>query len=169
MVKKIKPSIKLPSLIMLVGLPASGKTTFSSTIDDQIVNIVRINQDEIRAKGKCEELFSQATKNGKTVILDRCNLALNERKYWLDMNLGKNKVWCIYFNATVEECKWRIKNRLNHPTVKAFAGEKIIDCQKSKLINPVLTEGFDELYTVGSFKEANQFLLKNRMQSISHY
>ena len=160
LVKKIKPSIKLPSLIILVGLPASGKSTFSSTIDDQIVNIVRVNQDELRAKGKCEELLSQATKQGKTVILDRCNLAKDERKYWLDMNLGKNKVWCIYFNATVEECKWRIKNRLNHPTVKTFAGEKIIDCQKAKLIDPEMSEGFDELHTISSFKESNQFLLK---------
>ena len=73
-----------------------------------------INQDEIRKKGKCEELFSSLTKTNNTVILDRCNLSKDERKYWLELNLGKGAIWCLYFNATVEECKWRIKNRMNH-------------------------------------------------------
>lgn len=158
--KKTRSLVKLPSLIVLMGLPASGKSTFSTTMCDQLCNVVRVNQDEIRSKGKCEELLSQLTKQGKTVILDRCNLSKSDRKYWVDLNLGKNKIWCIYFNATVEECKWRIKNRLNHPTVKPHSGEKIIDCQKSKLDNPQKTEGFDEIYTISSFKESNQWLLK---------
>lgn len=162
--KKFAPKMKLPSLIMLVGLPASGKTTFSKTIEDQIIGIQRINQDEIRTKGKCEDLFSKHTKSTQTVILDRCNLSVSERKYWLDMSnnsSNEKNVWCIYFASNPEECKWRIKNRKNHPTVTdGIQGIRLIENISHTLQVPGMNEGFSHIHIIESFKDANILLLK---------
>jgi atypical dual specificity phosphatase len=147
-------------VFLLVGLPASGKSTFSTIVEDQINNIVRINQDEMRSKKHCEDVFSQNTKKGKTVIVDLCNMTKAERKAWMDMNLGKGKVWFIYFNATAEECKWRIAHRKDHPTVRAEGGARIVGAQAKRLEEPTIDEGFDKLLYVPSFKESNQLLLK---------
>lgn len=155
---KKRSDIKLPSLVMLVGLPASGKSTFSKVVEDQILNITRVNQDEIRTKGRCDEMVGSLTKR-QTVLLDRCNLSREERKYWLSLNMGA-KPWCIHFNASPEECKWRIKYRTDHPTVRAHSGGRIIDGMIKKLDVPAMDEGFDKIITVSSFKEANQLLLK---------
>jgi atypical dual specificity phosphatase len=158
---KIVSKMKLPPLIMLVGLPASGKTTFSTIIMNQIKGIERINQDEIRIKGKCEELFSKLTKGKGTVILDRCNQTKEERKYWLSLNNSSEKnVWCIFFNCSPEECKWRIKNRKDHPTVKAEQGERIVDNVAKTLEEPTLNEGFTKIDIITSFKESNDLLMK---------
>ncbi|VBB18761.1 dual specificity phosphatase [Yasminevirus sp. GU-2018] len=161
-IKKVKPSIKLPSVVMMVGLPASGKSTTSKIIAEQLDNVEIVSQDDIREKGMCEELFSKYTKkSGTTVILDRCNPTVEERRYWLDMNLSSDKnVWCIYFDSNIEECKWRIKNRTDHPTVKASQGERIVENVAKSLVPPSLKEGFTKIEVIRSFKDANNFLLK---------
>lgn len=154
--------IKLPTVMMMVGLPASGKSTFTKIIHDQIVNIERISQDEIRTKGACEDLFSKFTKSRETtVLLDRCNPNKEERKYWLSLNTGSDKnVWCIFFDSNVEECRWRIKNRTDHPTVKPHQGERIVENVAGILEEPTLDEGFSHIERICSFKDANQLLLK---------
>jgi atypical dual specificity phosphatase len=146
---------------MLVGLPASGKSTFAKTIHDQIANVERINQDEMRKKGMCEDLMSKYTKQkNTTVILDRCNVTKKERKYWLSLNLSESKdIWCIYFNSTAEECKWRIKHRKDHPTVQPHQGERIVEAVAEILEEPEISEGFTKIDCIESFKEANQMLL----------
>lgn len=161
-IQKKTAKIKMPSIMMMVGLPASGKSTFSKTIHDQIVNTERISQDEIRTKGACEELFSKFTKSrNSTVLLDRCNPNKEERKYWLSLNTGSDRnIWCVFFDSNVEECRWRIKNRTDHPTVKQHQGERIVENVAGLLEEPTLDEGFSHIERVCSFKEANQLLLK---------
>lgn len=79
-----KPTIKLPPLIMFVGYPASGKSTLALSIEQSHQNVIRINQDDIRQKNKCEEMVGKNIKN-HIVLLDRCNLTKDERKYWLSL------------------------------------------------------------------------------------
>jgi gluconate kinase len=159
--KKIQAKIKLPGVIMMVGLPASGKTTFAKIVHEQIQGIERVNQDEMRGKGQCEDLFSKYSKQkSTTTILDRCNPTKKERKYWLELNLSANKdVWCIFFDSNPEECRWRIKHRTDHPTVQAHQGPRIVDAVAEILEEPTMDEGFTRIERITSFKEANQLLL----------
>lgn len=152
-----KPKIKLPKLIVFVGYPASGKSTLSTHIvkyfgEDQIV---RINQDESGRKATTEQ-FNQNLKNSKTIIVDNCNLTKEKRKVWIDLAFNTNQAWCVYFNYNMEELKYRIVRRINHPTVKN--GLKILSVVKDQLEEPTLSEGFSKIIKIDSDEDLNVFL-----------
>lgn len=136
--------VKLPPLVMLVGFPASGKSTFAKALCELSENLVYVSQDEIRTKSGCENLVSESLRKNKIVILDRCNLTIEERKYWMDVSF-KVRCWCVWFNTEFEECLYRIGKRQNHPTVKASSGATILNSLKNKLEEPTIKEGFEKV------------------------
>ena len=151
-----KPKIKLPQFIIFVGYPASGKSTLALAIEQSYKNVVRINQDEIRQKNKCEELVGKNIKT-HTVLLDRCNLTKEERSYWLSIAFNP-KTWCIFFNSDIEDCKYRITKRKNHPTVKEGHGLTILNSLDGKLENPSLDEGFDKIIVINNLEESDDLI-----------
>lgn len=154
--KPLTLNIKLPALIILVGYPASGKSTFSKALEENSDKIIRINQDEIRAKGQCEVMLSNNIKH-KTVVLDRCNLTIDERKYWRNVAFNP-KCWCIFFDTPFEECQYRITRRKNHPTVKNSQGITILNSVKNKLEEPTKKEGYDKIFIINNTDDSNNLL-----------
>lgn len=152
-----KPKIKLPKLIVFVGYPASGKSTLSTHIVKYFGEgqIVRINQDESGRKATTEE-FNQNLKNSKTIIVDNCNLTKEKRKVWIDLAFNTNQAWCVYFNYNMEELKYRIVRRINHPTVKN--GLKILSVVKDQLEEPTLNEGFSKIIKIDNDEDVNVLL-----------
>lgn len=150
--------IKFPSIIMLVGYPASGKSTFSNALTKIYNDIIRVNQDEIRQKGKCEEIvIKNSGKNNKTILIDRCNLTKEERKRWLQIANNKSS-WCIFLNIPLDECKYRISKRKNHPTIKQDEGLKILTSIENILEEPNISEGFEKIISLTTNEEINQLL-----------
>jgi atypical dual specificity phosphatase len=149
---------KLPNFIMFVGYPASGKSTLSKSIENTYTNVIRINKDEIRQKNKCEELIGKNIKS-KTVIFDGCNLTKEHRKYWLEVAF-KPKSWCIFFNSDIEDCKYRITKRKNHPTIKEGTGITILNSLEGTLEEPTLEEGFEKIIVINDLDESNALMEK---------
>jgi len=97
-------------VILLVGPPASGK----STLRDQIINSYEdacyINQDELRTKKNCLKNFqSFLEENKKIIIVDNTNATLDTRKSYIDLvrihedNTSiKYQVVCIYMQGNRE-------------------------------------------------------------------
>jgi hypothetical protein len=156
-----KPAVKLPSLLLLVGFPASGKSTFASSLCDAFPNhICRLNQDEMGRRA-CETQIGRLTKlQGLCVILDRCNLQKEERKQWCELAHNK-RAWVVFFDVSSDECKWRISRRTGHPTVPHGGGRRIIESVADKLEVPsAAVEGFDRVFVVKTFGESNALLAK---------
>lgn len=155
-----QPRVSLPPIIMCVGLPCSGKSTFSSTLCAAFPESVsRINQDE-EGRRQCEELMGSLSKMERhCVILDRCNLSIEERREWLQLAHHK-RAWALFFTASPEECKWRIVRRTGHPTVKSggSGGARIIDSVTDRLQAPTMEEGFEQVIQVPSFDACNMLL-----------
>lgn len=147
---------KFPRVLMMVGYPSSGKSTFSKAIEEASSTVSRINQDEQGRKACLDQVGSLAKKKG-TLILDRCNLTKDERKEWLDLS-HRQKAWCIFFDVPINECKWRIVRRKNHPSIKEGGGARIIDSVAGKLEPPTIDEGFEKIITIRTFDEANSYL-----------
>lgn len=151
-------TVKFPPLIMCVGYPASGKSTFAEALcSAHPENLVRINQDEMGRK-ECETSIGKHIKAKKTVLLDRCNLTRNERKEWMGL-ANNSKAWVIFFSTPVEECKWRIVRRVGHPTLKDGRGGRVIDSLAGTIECPdPKLEGFEEFFEVKSFDACNELL-----------
>ena len=152
------PKEKLPSLIMCMGYPSSGKSTFAEALSKAFPDFVtRINQDEI-GRRECEKLIGAISKKkNHTVILDRCNLTKSERAEWIAL-AHCCKAWVLFFTAPVEECKWRIVRRTGHPTIKQGSGGRKIESLVGSLEEPSITEGFEKIIQIPTFDACNMLL-----------
>ncbi|AYV75980.1 MAG: hypothetical protein Terrestrivirus4_28 [Terrestrivirus sp.] len=149
-------------LIMLIGLPGSGKSTFSEYLKDKYYII---SQDEIGSRSKCEELMGKMIKQN-SIILDRCNVEADDRHTWFKLAFEPKSCIAIFFDIDPTICKKRVTNRVNHKTIEygSKSAGNIIDGFYKKLQPPSINENFfSEIHTVRTSMEAYN-LLKNRFQ-----
>jgi atypical dual specificity phosphatase len=172
----------LPNVLLLCGYAASGKSTFSKTLLSAYPNIfVRINKDEMRGKGEIDkmifEYMNEIKENKKVLIIDCCNLTVKARLEWIDC-FKSFVIWCLYFNIPIEECKYRIKLRVDHPTIlDGISGQKILTTMEKIIEPPTQSEGFEKLIIFNSencvastLKEwhINPSTLESSIDSIRH-
>ena len=103
--KKIKTSIKF---IMLVGLPGSGKSTFSQLFMTNGMNIKIINQD-VMGRKISESSLLKFIKESDITILDRVNYTREDRISWLkNTTLQPKQCLCIYLSTPKFVCIDRV-------------------------------------------------------------
>ncbi len=118
----------MPDVIILVGLPASGKSTFAKQFILDNPSWVRINKDTLRLEiggndswykkeklvfKRERELIKESIDNGINVVIDNTHLnpkTLNDTKDFVE-SCGGNIVKVIYFDVEVEEAIRRDKER----------------------------------------------------------
>jgi atypical dual specificity phosphatase len=144
----VSQTLKCPKIIMCVGYPASGKSTFATHIAENYTNILRINQDEM-GRTVYNDTFNTNLKNNKTILIDGCNLEKSRRLDFLNSSFGA-KAWCVFFDIPLEECAYRIVRRKNHPTIREGGGLQILKSVESKLEPPTLDEGYEKIFLISS-------------------
>lgn len=155
--KKVNPLCKDIKLIMLVGLPGSGKSTFSELFQSSGINCAIINQDTVGRRA-CETELLPSIKKYDIVILDRVNSTIAERKKWLELSLlSPKKCLCIYLSTPKSVCLEQIKNRKNHQTIKG-SGFRIVDELDKKFEIPSKEEGFDKVIVLEDFEDVRNYL-----------
>jgi predicted kinase len=106
-------------MILLVGFPGSGKSHFARQLEQAVpTKYVRVNQDTLGSRKRCEEMTRNVLSQKKCPIIDRCNFDESQRAYFLEIAQHYNiHVDCILFNIPKEECIQRCENRGNHETL----------------------------------------------------
>jgi len=149
----------MPTMYMMVGVPASGKSTW---IANRKHNAVVISSDDLieahaAEQGKTyNEVFREQIKiaagivkteaqkafaEGRDVIWDQTNLTIRSRKSKLDMVPAHYTKVAIYF-ATPAEHVWR--QRLESRPGKSIPWH-ILDGMAEMIELPTTEEGFDEV------------------------
>jgi len=145
------------TVIVLIGLPGSGKSCLAGRLKREIPNSVVVSSDRIRKllygreeiQGDPRDVFSIAdgkiingVRDGRIVIYDATNLHLQTRKRLISMlrEIGASHIIGIWVNTPLEVCLER--NRARRRKVPLFAIERMVAQALSE--KPRLEDGFDE-------------------------
>lgn len=145
-------------LVMLCGLPGSGKSYIAQRMAMRDERWTIISQDETRSRETCEREIGRPGKYSKT-ILDRCNPDRADRKYWLSLAHWARKPICVFFDYDPELCVSRAQQRPDHPTL--MPGQRVrtaVQAMQRMMERPTLNEGFAAVCIVQSFDAANELI-----------
>ena len=146
-----------PSLILLVGIPGSGKTTYAEKYIKENPNTVHLSSDKIRAElwdneatqGDNNEVFSlmqsraiDALSNGQSVVYDATNITRKDRSYIVSLCPKFAKIECHIIWAPIETCIERDAAR------ERTVGKEVIDRMLKRFQAPYYDEGIDEIKVV---------------------
>ena len=149
----------MPLAFIALGLPGSGKTTFLKKLADEH-GLVYINKDSIRKEMlgdvndqsqnravwlESERRITEALKVGKSVALDSTYAERWKRKELITSlrARGADRIVGLYFDIPFEEAQKQNQGR------ERVVGDKSMEWFRRQFEKepPLLTEGFDVLYT----------------------
>lgn len=143
-----------PSLILLVGMPGSGKTTYAEKYIKENRNTVHLSSDKIRkelwgneaTQGDNNEVFSlmqsraiEALNNGQSVVYDATNVTRKDRSYIIALCPKFANIECHIIWAPIETCIERDATR------DRTVGKEVIDKMLKRFQAPYYDEGIHEI------------------------
>ena len=144
-------------LILLVGIPGAGKTTYANEYKKSNLNTIHLSSDIIRAElygdesiqGNPAEVFSlmqkraiEALNNGKDVIYDATGITRKDRAGIISICPKFAKIEAHIIWAPIETCIERDAAR------ERTVGKVVIDRMLKKFQAPYYDEGIDEIVIV---------------------
>jgi predicted kinase len=142
--------------VILIGLPASGKSTFfrerfAGTHDHVSKDLLRNNR---RPQRRQEQLIEDSLASGRSVVIDNTNPSVAVRAPLIAAarRHGADVVG-YYFVADAADALRRNRARSGRDHVPDVA----IFTVRKRLEPPAMTEGFDRLFTVRMMEQERRF------------
>ncbi|KAJ3368226.1 hypothetical protein HDU91_000768 [Kappamyces sp. JEL0680] len=152
----LKEALQRYQVIVCVGPPASGKSTFCFL---HLPDHHRVNQDTLKTAPKCIKAAAEHVAAGKNVVIDNTNPTKQVRESYVRL-CPRDKVACLYFalpdhvvqhNDAFREHAHAYKALLDIPG-KSFDAKHVpgvaYHSYYSKFQEPQLEEGFDRIFTI---------------------
>ena len=168
-----------PKLIILCGIPGSGKSTYAKTYMERNYNMIHLSSDEIRKElygdeniqGNPGEVFTlmqkraiEALNNGNDVIYDATNITRKDRAGIIGICPKFAKIECHIIWAPIEVCIQRDAER------DRTVGKEVIDRMLKRFQAPYYDEGIDDIMVIlpddfNKMQYTNTFL---KLMEVSH-
>ena len=147
------------NLIIIVGSPASGKTTLTQSM---FSDYVALSNDVVKNSQKLKKMFVESVQNNQNIIIDNTHPERNSRAYYINIAKTNNyHVFCYFFNFP----KLFVMH-LNQMRIQMTHGGKIvpdiaIHTYYKKLEKPTTDEGFLKVLEISQlhFTSSNLQLL----------
>ncbi|XP_033833465.1 bifunctional polynucleotide phosphatase/kinase [Periophthalmus magnuspinnatus] len=139
-----------PEIIVAVGYPASGKSTFfhSHVIPK---GYVYVNRDTLGSWQSCVAACERTLKEGRSVAVDNTNPDPESRKRYLDVAKAAGvPCRCFQFTASLEQAKHNNRFREMTPseTKHVKVNDMVFYSYKKHFVAPTLSEGFSEILQI---------------------
>jgi predicted kinase len=151
----------MAELVVFVGLPASGKSTFYQqrfAATHELVSKDRMPNNRRRG-ARQRELIEAALRHGRPVVVDNTNTRRTDRAELVELARAAGATTALYhFTAAVRDCVRRNKLREGKarvPDVALFTAAK-------RLQPPAADEGFDARYEVALDEPNGGFVVTPR-------
>jgi predicted kinase len=126
-------------MIVLVGIPGSGKTTLAL---NSYPNHHRINLDRLHTRKKEDEEISNSIANGQDIIIDNTNTTIRSRSKYIEAaRLFGISIRAIYLKCSLATALERNTFRQGKERVP----ENAVRYYNKILQPPTLEEGFDRI------------------------
>jgi predicted kinase len=143
-------------VVVLVGLPGSGKSTFAERLTKCYW---RISESLINGINEFHSIVQKCQYNNKPIliVIDRTNISQECRSIWIEAaqwyggKVGVVDISCVYLDAVpAGECVTRIMARSVHPSLRGTElreeeVQKIVDSFCSSFELPASSEGFTHI------------------------
>jgi len=138
-----------PEIIINVGFPGSGKSTYAS---ENILKhgYIHINQDQIKTNKKCTDMMIKTINEGKSCVIDNTNLSVASRGVFLEIAKKNNiKCRCLLFDTPLEVCQHNnyYRNYVSKGAIKVVP-KMVYNMMKKSYQEPTLNEGFHKIQRI---------------------
>jgi len=145
---------KTKELIIMVGYPGSGK----STIVNNDLNYIVINQDSLKTKKKCLEELQKNMILNNNIVIDNMNYTKEKRKEFIDIANKYN--YCtraIFLETSYELSKHNMLYRyyMSNGTIQRIP-DLVYNQIKKSIDIPELEEGFYKIDKIQPYKQPNK-------------
>lgn len=101
----------IPTMILMVGYPASGKTTYVQQVL-QPKKYTSVSRDNLGTMAKCLKQSRKLLENGKNIVIDNLNASRADRKKWIDLaSEMKARTIVIYLTCPMTKAMARNEKR----------------------------------------------------------
>ena len=146
---------KEQEIIIICGLPGSGKSKLAYDIYGQLDNYIIVSKDVYKTRSIT--VIKQSLKKNLSVVVDDTNVDIKNRDIYIKLAKENDiPIKCVHLNTYLNLCK-----HLNDMRVEIGKGDIIkvpdivYNVLNKKYSRPELKEGFQEIYTI-------PFLLPNK-------
>lgn len=130
-----------PTLYVLMGIPASGKSTFCRRVLGEEVSVVSL--DALGTRAREQAAFDEALAQKRPVVVDDTNIEKTQRARWLaPAKAAGYRTVGVFFRSVLAECLARNEEREGDAKVKKLA----VLGMSARLELPSPDEGFDWLF-----------------------